>query len=153
VSAQTGVIGRYYENSDINDFNGWIIEGAIRYQLNPKVDIELNARRDLTESISIGEAYYESNRVALVMNYQITPLITANSRFILQYSDYPSATERDGESKEREDWFTFVKAGLTYAPFKNIQLGVNYAFRDRNSNFSSLDYVDHFVEGSITYQF
>jgi len=154
MSMQGGVLGKFYDRSDIDDFTGFVVEGIIDYQMIPGLfDIQFSGRREVVESLSIGEAYFEANRVSLKMNYRISPLMQARTGINFQINDYPQPTVRDGTSRERLDFITFADARIIYNPIDHVEVSVSYLFRSRNSNFSNLKYTDHYVESSIAYTF
>ncbi len=151
---KTGFRGNRYDDSTINSYYDWILEGAIQYLINRKSDVTLMAKRDKQESVYRNTAWYQSSFIGFIYNYKLAPKMAISAESNIRHNAYPSEQTEGTLTKKRSDHILETGAMLKWRPVRNLILTLGYHLRERFSNFDNVfDYVSHVVDASISYQF
>jgi len=154
MNLSTGFQGRYYDNSSINSFNGYVVKGILLYKVAPKLTATFTAQRNIQEAVYRNTAYYIENILGIGFDYRVTHRINFETHSSIGTNRYPSETTEVGLTKKRRDYLLDFGAGFKWKLVRNLFLGVGYNLRQRTSNFDNVfDYLENAVEGSISYKF
>lgn|GEM_PF-3623649 len=150
----TGYKGQRYDNSSINAFDGWTVQGSLQYRLSPKINVGVTGKRDREESVYRNVGYYRSNAVAVDLSYNMTSRITITLDGAIEKNAYPRETTEGTRTKKRNDTLSTAGAKINWRPARHLILSIGYGFRERASNFDNLfEYVDHALDTSVSYKF
>lgn len=153
LDVNTGYRRRGYEREDINSYNAWTYQGTLYYQLTPKIGANLSGKKDIQESTYQSVGYFELMNAELNFDYQLMRLLTAKLGGSYQNNDYPAETIEAGHLTKRNDDISSATFRLIYGPFSNVSVEAGYAFRTRQSNFDTLEYMDHYIDTGLSYKF
>jgi len=137
---------------DLEDFQGFIMGGALTYRPGARTSIVLAVERSLQESVFAGNPFYVTTLGTLSVEHQFRPRLTGRVSAIVANNDYQVQETVDGVSDFRNDWIYGVGAGVDYEFRHWLRLGMQYNYEQRDSNFDAFDYDDHRVALTVTFR-
>ena len=144
--------GYEHRDGDLEDFQGYVMGGALTYRPGARTSIVLGLERSLQESIFAGNAFYVTTVGVLSVEHQFRPRLSARVSATLANNDYPNSETIDGETRVRNDWIYGFGAGVDYELVRWLRLGVQYNYEQRDSNFRAFDFTDHRAALTVTFR-
>ena len=102
--------------------------------------------------------YYVDNNIGGGVSFYLTKFLRIDYDMSYREGDYPglfSFMELDGSMTElkRKDIYRMHTVGVVFRIFRDVGLGVNVNFWDRDSNYFIVNRDRVFVGGYLTYDF
>lgn len=149
-SLKGGYVTRNYDGP-ADDWDGFGMEGDVRYKLTPRYTITFNGfRRILETSVTQEEGvygtYYVSTGGTLGLDRAFTPKLSATIDVAYFYNDY---RERGLIGKKRSDDLWGFGCGATYQIQKWLETTLKYTLWDNDSNISAEDYTENRIMGTV----
>ena len=140
-------------DGDLEDFEGFIMGGALTYRPGARTSVTLAVDRSLQESVFATSAFYVTTIGVLTVEHQIRPRLTVRGIATLGNNDYPNEETVDGRTDTRNDWIYGFGAGVEYEVLRWMRLGAQYTYEQRDSNFSAFDFTDHRAWLTVTFRY
>lgn len=153
LNLETGFLSRDYEDGRINAYRNWVWEGIVNYRLTSKMDLSLQLKRNVQESVYQRTGWYEPHRLGLNLAYHATRHVTLEGGGNFQGNRYSRETPEGDLLKKRKDYLMQTFASVQWTPFRHFALSVRYGFDFRESNFNVFDYTEQSVECTAGYHF
>jgi hypothetical protein len=145
-----------YESRDYNndqDLSDIIFLVSVTEYFTPKTALSLSYQRAAKESVFIGNNFYFSNSVGLVLDQKLLWGVSGKFAVSYQNNEYDQSTVIDGVSDERNDDIFGISVGLLYPVRDWLTTGVEYGYANRDSNFEDFEYKDNRVVWRTTASF
>jgi hypothetical protein len=145
-----------YESRDYNndqDLSDIIFLVSVTEYFTPKTALSLSYQRAAKESVFIGNNFYFSNSVGLVLDQKLLWGVSGKFAVSYQNNEYDQSTVIDGVSDERSDDIFGISVGLLYPVRDWLTTGVEYGYANRDSNFEDFEYKDNRVVWRTTASF
>jgi hypothetical protein len=156
LNVKAGVKHQAYDSSALlNDksFTGMVVKGGADYSLSADDKLSLVLERGLYESIYQNMNYYTLNQIGLDYKHDFTRKLSGGLSGAYQVNDYPTQSTEGAETKKRSDGQLRLGSRLTYNIRKWVAVGLDYAYTQRDSNFSIYGYKDHQIMLKMTIGF
>ncbi|MFO7752055.1 MAG: outer membrane beta-barrel protein [Desulfobacteraceae bacterium] len=143
--AKMGLIEKNFDESGIDDEEGFSMEVQAQHNFSPKRAINLNLFRHYTES-SIGDSWASMTTgadAALLQRFTEKWSSTVSVNFTRD--DYEGAYTSGGKTDEREDDTFRAGASLIFEPRDWLSFDLGYYYSNRDSNFSEFDFENNTV--------
>jgi hypothetical protein len=149
-----GYTYRDYEG-DIDDFEGFGMQGDLDYALTSYTTISLNGFRkpvdtSVTEEQGVYGPYYTSAGGTLSVNHRLTYKISANAHVSYANDDYE---EKGTYDKRRDDDRYGIGVGIKYQVQDWLGCEASYSYVDNDSNVEREDYRTNIIAGKISLAF
>jgi len=144
-SVGVGYLAAFYDDSTLEDVNGFAIDAEVLWFITPITAIFFTANRGINETTLTDASSDVTTEAEIGVKHELRRNLTLRASGGYADIDY------DGISRNDQLYFAGLGAGwkltrrLTIEPF--------YDFRLRDSNLSSEDFTDHRVTLSVTYGF
>lgn len=153
VKVRTGAQFRDYTYKPENDFNSWVTDFQIEYQIRDNLKFSAGFSRDAVEATFDAVNFYRAHTGTLGVEYEVLPSWVLFTDFLYGRHDYAEVVTVDNRTGHRRDHKAVVKTGVRYELRQWWQFELAYNFIRRNSNFSSYDFTENLVslESRIKY--
>ncbi len=138
---------RYQEYDDSSfmeddSFFGVVGRGSAQYKLTDNDVIGLSLERTVLESIYQDINYYNANKIAIDYAHKFNDKLTGDIYYAWQLNRYPKASTEETTARRHD---VIYRSGILfrYEPQNWMAFEAGYEARQRDSNFGSLDYLDH----------
>jgi opacity protein-like surface antigen len=149
-----GFIDRVPDTTSQPSYFGVIAGGGVTYRPTERITIALLVDRTPVESTFNNVPFYATLGGTLNVSYLLTPKLTLIARAGGGVNKYPEKQETEsGQFDWRQDIFYTYGIGASYAIQRWLNVGVDYHYTGRNSNFSQFEFVDNKVTLRVTLQF
>ncbi len=133
-----------FEETDDQEDN-FFLEILLNYEITPKSSINLAGVRRLAESDTIANNYSLYHTVSATYAQTIADKISGNIQMYLTDNEYKRFDTVVSVVEERDDTFYGVTASLDYAFTTWLSAGVEYSYKQCDSNLSNFDYTTNIV--------
>ncbi len=142
-----------YDKRDKNDFSSFTFYGNLKYNATERTEMNFHANRTSEESSYSTNSFYEANEMEIDIKHQLSDRLWLNGKSFLEYNRYPTETTEDSAARKRKDILWGLGAKLKYEIKEWLFIGIDYEFKQRDSNFAIFDYQDHIVstQASVTF--
>lgn len=149
-----GAQWRIYEEDTRPDFNGFVMRGAMLYEISELSSITLKGDRTPIESTFDDQSFYVRNKGSLVWRQQIAERLFLNTDGSVSYNEYSRITVRNNTEKTRRDYVWGAGVGLEYLmPNDIVSFFGEYRYAARDSNTALLDYDNQIVNVGVKAKF
>ncbi len=141
LDATLGWTERNHDTLSARDFSGGTGKATATWDATGKFRIVLTGNRDIRSFEDTQTSYVLLNSVSLSPMWAILPKVMLQGDFIYETREYlgdPLAAVRD--IPIREDTLKTARLGVTYSPFRYVDLGVTYERGERRSNRFATDF-------------
>ena len=144
---------RNYGASEKTDFNSWVGDLSLEYQVRKNLKFDFQLAREPVEATFQNVDFYTEHALRTGVEYKIGLRWTAFSQFKYIRHDYAERSTIGNQTGFRHDSHLYVKSGLRYLVLEWLEFQTAYEFAWRNSNFSTFDYTDNqfFLSTNLTY--
>ncbi len=145
VLARIGPQFRNYEFSSEEDFNSWVADFRVDYDIRSNLSVFAGYTRKAAEATFGNVNYYRQNLIEFGVSYYIRPnveLFGETRLFRQNYSERETLGSQTGFRRDRNLRLTF---GATYEPRDWLEFTLKYEYARRHSNFRTFDFNDHIV--------
>jgi hypothetical protein len=125
-----------WDNVDYEDTTTWIAETRLYYQLFQRTQLNGKLLRQVKDSSAIGSTRYTDTVFGLGAKQQFSEKLTGMVDLAYTFDEY------DGDD-DREDDVYAAKIGLDYDIQDWLTAGVNYTYKQRESNIDDKDYTNN----------
>lgn len=115
--------------------------------------VRLGYVRTLRTSTFGSNNFYRQDKLSASYRKRFARKWLLTPRVAWQFNDYPEFGTSGGVTKQRDDHFIQLGAGLRYEIQEWLSSGVAYNFRNRNSNINPLDYENNRFTFDVTVAF
>ncbi|MDP3919481.1 MAG: outer membrane beta-barrel protein [Candidatus Omnitrophota bacterium] len=143
VKVRVGPHLRDYEAIQKADFNSWVADLLVEYEMREDLTLEMSMGREAVEATFADVNYYVKQIVRFGAEYEFWPkwaLFSGAKFYRNNYSERATLGSRTGF--RRDNHYT-ASAGLRYKPNDRLQVEAAYEFARRTSNFSTFDYTEN----------
>lgn len=148
---RSGYQYRVYENSDMKNGQGFVMEGVYDYRLSPKTAVELIVSSNLDESTYSNVGYYRGLNFFAFLNHRLLPNVDVNACGFYIRNDYPHVAE--GFDTKRTDNLYGAGGKIAYRYKYWLSFYAGYDFKACYSNIRVFDYIDNIVSGGAKIDF
>lgn len=142
---KVGYQSRNYKREGEPDFSSVVAIASIVEEFTPSDKLTLNFLRKPYESQYSSNNYYALTGPSATYVHKFTDKFSGKLSAAYQLNAYPQQTIEDGISKKRKDNFWSMGTGITYDIKKWLSCGLDYEYKQRDSNFGKFDYKDNLV--------
>lgn len=151
---KAGIRYQQYDSSDLTDSNNFIgpvITGTVTYKRTKNDIFDLRLERSIYESTFYNMNYYNINHAGLRYTHFFNNKISGDLFGYYQLNLYPSQATVDGVTDKRYDHLFGGGIGVRYDVKKWLSVEADYEYRQRESRFSTFDYIDNLftIRGTI----
>jgi hypothetical protein len=122
------------------DSDGFVADTNLTYRPSESDAIRLAYLRTVRTSTFGTNNFYRQDKVSLSYRKRFFRKWLFNPKVGWQFNDYPEEGTAGGVTKRRDDHFAQVGVELRYDIQEWLSTGVEYHFRNRNSNLDTLDF-------------
>ncbi|HXV28617.1 MAG TPA: outer membrane beta-barrel protein [bacterium] len=141
--AKAGVQFRNYDVSSEADFNSWVADILLEYQMRENLKFKLSFSREPVEA-TFGEVnFYKEYSLGTGLEYKIRPQWIFFSDFRYYRHNYAERETLGTESGFRRDNHVRVHTGLRYKFREWLEFEIAYEYLYRISNFPGQDYSNN----------
>lgn len=134
-----------WDGGDYDDATTWIAETRLNYQLFQRTRLNGRLLRQVKDSSSIDSTRYTNTVFGLGASQEFSEKLTGKVDLSYTYDDYDAY----GSADERQDDVYAAKLGLDYDIREWLTAGVNYTYKQRESNIDDKDYTNNRVAFTI----
>jgi hypothetical protein len=143
-SFRVGILNRDPSTSGQPRYLGRIMGGDLEYKPTKRTTVTLAADRSPQESTFNEVPFYVTTSGTLAVTQRLTPKLTATARASGGLNNYPEKQETvSGQFKFRQDTFYAFGISADYAIQPWLDVGAEYSFLGRNSNFDQNNFKDN----------
>ncbi len=156
IKLKAGLRYQDYDHADLStskDFMGLVVRGGVNYNITERDMLDLSLERGVYESTYDNINYYTLNFIGLQYSHKFTRKLMGILSGAYQFNQYPSQTYMEGLWATRYDHFFRAGCALRYDLKDWIAFEAKYDYNQRESRFSTFDYVDHLFTLSGTVGF
>lgn len=143
VKLRVGPHFRNYETDSKPNFNSWVGELRVEYDMRENLKWEAGLSRKPVEATYFDINYYLQHLAEFGGEYRILPRWTVFSKARYYRHNYPERATEGTRSGFRRDDVVSVKSGLRFEPREWMEWEASYTYVRKDSNFSSHDYTDN----------
>ena len=150
-----GILHRSEVQGAAPNFTGLTMGGGWVFRLSDRTSFTLDTDRGVQESVFESAQYYIASSATLGVTQEFTPKVSASAKVAMGTNAYNTKQQvpNGPQMKWRNDDLFGGSLGLDYAIQPWLRAGLEYAYQQRTSNFSQLNYDDSKFSGRITVQF
>lgn len=147
----TSLENRHYTT---RDFNGPTWRVSLNWSATAKTEVNLSTWRDLQPSQTVDASYMVDQGVGLFPTWHITEKLSLAGRISYEHLDFEGDPGlAPGGFGHRQDKLLTGRIGLTYNPWRNIELGLAYQAERRSSTRRLADFDDNSVFAGVAVRF
>jgi len=141
INAMAGYSSKKYDQPGKQGFNGLTVGLTLLNRYSKFTKFSVAARREVVESFYLNNNFYIDNRISLKVDHAINHKISTSLGGSYAVNDYNmTSTDVDGSNKERADELIGIDINLSYKIQPWFSTGIQYTFKERDSNFAAEDY-------------
>jgi putative beta-barrel porin BBP2 len=149
-----GLLNRDPSTSGQPGYLGVIMGGDLVYTPTERTTVTLAADRSPQESTFNQVPFYVTTSGTLTVSQRFTPKLTVTAKASGGVNDYPEKQETvSGQFKFRQDTFYAFGISADYAIQPWLDVGAEYSFIGRNSNFDQFNFKDNRFTARATVHF
>lgn len=145
VKVAVGPHFRNYAISSKPNFNSWVMDSSIAYEMRKDLKFNAGFSREPVEANFGNVNYYVEHGFNAGVEYSPWKKWALFSDYRYRRHHYRERATLNSITAFRRDHTSQVTAGLRYRMREWLEWELAYDLRDRDSNFSTLDYLDHRV--------
>lgn len=160
LSASTGFGVEEKEFAAVDDKIGVVIEGVVRYAINPRTNLSISFSRDNVPVASETDVDPLNQTLGAMLTHQWDrrlSLHAGESLRLIQSGVIASAVDPDHPAilttKEDESYFLSTNLGLDYQLLKDLAVGINYTYERVRNELKTANRISHITNVDATYQF
>ena len=134
-----------WDNEDYGEETTWIAETKLTYQLFQKTQLNTKLMRQVKDSTSADSTRYTDTMFGIGAKQMFTDKLTGKVDLSYTYDDYDAYNGAD----ERQDDTYMARLGLDYQIQEWLTAGVNYTYKQRESNDNDKDYTNNRVAFTV----
>ena len=151
---RVGVEHRQPRSDALDAYTGVIVGGDWTYLLLPATRLILAVDRRAAESFTVENRFYVTSSATLSAVHEFATKLKARVGARLGRSEYLNkAEDTSGAVKWRSDLYVGASLGVAYDIRPWLQVGADYWYARRQSNFRESSYDVHRLGGTLTLQF
>jgi hypothetical protein len=139
-SIKLGYMEKDFDNSDDYDDGDISVEVQTEHTLSPKRTLKFSAYRLYNESTMLQSPAYLTTGVTAAWLQRFTEKWSGTLSCEYAFDDYNGLISIGSVSDNRKDVFFSVSPAIRFQPRDWLYFDLGYMFRNRDSNFESLDY-------------
>lgn len=153
VDASLGHVDVSHDELSSRDFSGYTWRAAGLWEATGKFRLSLAGFKDVRLYEDIATSYIVVHGVNVTPIYSVTSKITVQADFIYEKRDFRGDPGFLLGLIQREDDFRLARLGVTYSPFRNVDLSLAFETGERKSNifFDSYGYQGWFGTARINF--
>lgn len=136
-----------------SDADGLVADMNLTYRPSESDAIRLAYLRTVRTSTFGTNNFYRQDKISLSYRKRFFRKWLFNPKVGWQFNDYPELGTAGGVTKRRADHFAQVGVELRYDIQEWLSTGVEYHFRNRNSNLDTLDFENNRVTVDVSVAF
>jgi polysaccharide biosynthesis protein VpsM len=142
-----------FDRKGVDNRDDLILEAQVDHRFTSKASmfVKVSRRTEETDLATTQDMLSDNLQVGYTQN--LTDKIAASIKAAFSHNSYDKDLTIDNKTAKRSDDYYSGNLALGYTPQEWLNLGVGYAYSDRNSNFATFDYKSHTVYGDITFGF
>ena len=152
-SLKAGFRFQDYDRTGVEDFAGFVARSNTTKKFGVKNTCTLTTERSVNESTYAGMNYYVLQHVGLGYIHQFNDKLSGHLATSFQRNTYPNATTEGGVTAKRWDHLYTGACGLRYDIRQWLTTAAAYQYSQKDSKFSTFDYIDHLISISAAVQF
>lgn len=148
VNLKGGLRHQDYESSELtgsDDFTSFVARGGVDFYFTDDDIFNLQIERSIYESTYANMNYYNVNMVSTKYTHMFTDKISAAIFGSYQLNLYPDKSTEEGETAKRYDHLFKTGCMVKYNIRKWVSVGLKYECIQRDSRFSTFDFVDNVI--------
>ncbi|GAG52787.1 unnamed protein product, partial [marine sediment metagenome] len=148
VNLSGGLRHQDYESSDLtgsDDFTSFVARGGVDYYITDDDILNLSLERSIYESTYANMNYYNVNLISARYTHMFNNKISAGLFGSYQLNLYPGKSTEDGKTAKRYDHIFGTGCMVRYDIRKWISVELKYECLQRESRFSTFDYIDNLI--------
>ena len=143
VKLRMGPQFREYEDNTKPDFNSWVADFTVEYQVRRNLKVDFNFTRKAVEATFFSINFYKQHLFGLGATYQLRPKWELFTKARLYSQVYAERATVGVQTMFRRDKYFNFRSGVRYEPQDWVKFELAYELARRDSNFSTFDYTDH----------
>jgi len=154
VKVRVGPQFRNYEVSSKPNFNSWVADLAVDYDIRKNLKLRFSASRNAVEATFGSINFYKEHALRFGFEYTFIPrwIFFTSAGYIRH--DYAERATADGlVDTFRHDNHVTVETGIRFLPREWLEFQLAYEHLHRESNFATFDYSDNRISftSALTY--
>ena len=142
---KVGYQNRRYDDPS-QDWDNIVVALSLVEHFSPHTTLSVNYERSARESVYSSNYFYAMDLVTVSLNQTLfLERLDGHIDLSFQNNAYDQTTTEGSITQEREDDIFQIDVGIDYAIQDWLLTGVEYSYRDRDSNFEDFDYGDNRV--------
>ena len=144
---------RNYQYTPKPNFNSWVADLKVNYQVRKNWKLNAEAAREAVEATFGDVNYYKEHAIRLGLEYTFRPQWILYTKGGFARHDYAERATLDNRTAFRRDKLATFEAGLRYLMREWLEFQLAYEYLRRDSNFQPFDYSDNRVSltSALTY--
>lgn len=134
-----------YSDPAMEDYNSWTGMLDVSHRFDEYNAVKITGVREINETNLIGTRFFVTTGAAAEVTHKFSYRlsgIVSGSYGTDKYSD-PVLDPSDNTYKDRKDNTTLLGLGCKYAAREWLEVGVDYVYRNRDSNINANDYTEN----------
>ncbi|HNV85381.1 MAG TPA: outer membrane beta-barrel protein [Candidatus Omnitrophota bacterium] len=128
----------------VKNYTGLFLENVYLYRPGPKTVIQIIAGSS-TENSYAGSSYFLPKNITLSITRQLLKRLSSFWQIGARRNEYPRRFYPAEGIVTKKDYFYNTQIGVRYELWRNLSIGLRYAFDYRNSSFNSDGYRKNHV--------
>lgn len=142
---------RELPNIPSRDFSGPTGSLRLNWRTSGKTGIDALLQRGIGAVEDVAANYIVTDTLRIAPYWQITRKTRLDAYYQHQRRDYQGDPGFAPGLPQREDRLNFAGVGARWLPTRNWQVGLNYVYSTRSSNFPSFDFTDNTVTATVQF--
>lgn len=144
---------RNYRTSSKSNFNSWVADFQLEYELRKNFKMNAKFTREPVEATFLNINFYKEHLYQFGLEYKFHTQWTGFSEVKYSRHSYAERASLVGRTGFRRDHHVGWKAGVRCLLVEWWELELAYEYLRRNSNFSAFDYTDNlfFLTSTLAY--
>lgn len=143
---------RELPNVPNRDFSGPTGNLSLNWRITGKTGLNAGLFRGIGAVEDISANYIVTDWVRVAPYWFVTPKVRLDAWYRYERRDYQGDPGLIPGLPQRDDRYNYLGVGAAWLPTRNWQVGLNYVFSTRSSNFPSADFNDNTVSATVQFQ-
>lgn len=152
-SCEGGYLRRNYPNAAIGNYSGGTGRATLKWRPGAKTEIAMTGWRDLTAYIDAESNYFVTTGARIAPSWAPTERITTSVAASWERQNYIGSDPTVFGDPLRHDTVRSIQASAMYMPRSALELDISYRREQRDSNRTSLTYVDNLATLGVRVMF
>jgi exopolysaccharide biosynthesis operon protein EpsL len=124
----------------------------LNWRTSGKTGVNALLQRGIGAVEDVTANYIVTDTARIAPYWFVSPKVRVDAWYQYQRRDYAGDPGLIPGIPQREDRYNYIGAGATWVPTRNWQIGLNYVYSTRSSNYPQFDFNDNTVGATVQFQ-